>query len=98
MDYEDLSEDAPHCVTKSFPTNVDHCVLWAVRKVGSWKKDQPQPNEDLLKKSIEKFQKHFVKKPKKLLETFPPEENPETWKKPKRKPRTDICFSQGDIS
>jgi hypothetical protein len=69
-----------------------------VRKVGSWKKDKPQPNEDLLKKSKEKFLKHFVKKPKKLLETFPPEENPETWKKPKRKPRTDICFSQGHIS
>ena len=69
-----------------------------MRKVGSWKKDKPQPNEDLLKKSKEKFLKHFIKKPKKLLETFPPEENPETWKKPKRKPRTDICFSQGDIS
>ena len=47
VDYEDLSEDAPHCVTKSFPTNIDHCILWAVRKVNSWKKEKPTLNQDL---------------------------------------------------
>ena len=93
VDYEDLSEDAPHCVTKSFPTNIDHCLLWAMRKVTSWKKEKPRPNENLEQKSREKFIKHFVKKPKTLLETFPPKENPETWKRPKRPPRTDIGLS-----
>ena len=90
VDYEDLSEEAPHCVTKSFPTNIDHCIQWAMRKSASWKKEKPLANEDLLAKAKAKFKKHFNQKPRDLLKTFPMEANAETWKRPKRPPRTDV--------
>ena len=90
VDHEDLSEDAPHCVTKSFPYTIDHCISWAVRKTSSWKKTRPDPKEDLTIKAKAKFHQHFIKKPQILLDNFPPGESPETWKKPKRVPRTDV--------
>ena len=62
-----------------------------MRKLGSWKKEKHNP-EIRDQKARDKFVKHFVQKPKILLENFPVETNPETWKKPKRPPRTDIAL------
>ena len=28
IDYEDTSDEAPHCVIKSFPSHIDHCLQW----------------------------------------------------------------------
>ena len=91
VDYEDVSEEAPHCVTKSFPTNVDHCIQWAVRKVNSWQKFDPETG-NILERAKDKFEKHFIAKPRKLLEIYP-ENDAKTWKKPKKIPKTNISLS-----
>ena len=81
VDYEDLSEEALLCIIKSFPTNIDHCIQWAVRKLNSWCKQRTGSPE---KYAQDKFNKNFIAKPKELLKNFPPEENPEKWKPPNR--------------
>ena len=91
VDYEDLSEEALLCIIKSFPTNIDHCIQWAVRKLNSWCKQRTGSPEKYAK---DKFNKNFIAKPKELLKNFPPEENPEKWKPPNRIPKIDIVFSQ----
>ena len=89
VDYEDLSEEALHCIIKSFPVNIDHCIQWAVRKLNSWRKQKS--SETTEKFAQAKFHKNFIQKPKDLLKSFPPEENPEKWKSQKI-PRIDIEF------
>ena len=95
MDYEDLSEEALHCIIKSFPTNVDHCIQWAVRKLNSWKKQETTNPREMARA---KFEKNFVQKPKDLLKNFPVDDNPEKWKAPNRVPRVDISYSENRSS
>ena len=65
---------------------IDHCLQWAVRKVNSLQKENHSDEEvlDFKLKATTKFYKYFITKPKKLLESFPVEESPDTWKAPRK--------------
>ena len=61
-------------------------MQWAVRKVNSLQKENHSDEEasDFKLKATTKFYKYFITKPKKLLENFPVEESPDTWKAPRK--------------
>ena len=61
-------------------------MQWAVRKVNSLQKENHSDEEvlDFKLKATTKFYKYFITKPKKLLESFPVEESPDTWKAPRK--------------
>ena len=35
IDYEDTSDEAPHCVIKSFPSHIDHCLQWVCKIINT---------------------------------------------------------------